>query len=196
MLIRFLCAAAVSPRARRSFTSSPRRYASRTADADDTTRHRRRIQPGGSGRCADAEKEPAHGEREDRLEAGKAIFKSKCSKCHGPGGLGDGPDADPDATEMDLTNPKRAGRNPDGVVLQGSERQGTPEDAIVQGRIDRRADLDRRRLRAVDPQEAVNSPAAVCSSLGRLSGRRARDQEAISENACHAVSVRPGGHIR
>jgi mono/diheme cytochrome c family protein len=54
---------------------------------------------------------------ETTLAAGKAIFKQKCQKCHGPGGLGDGPDADPDASEdMDLTNPKRAERNSDGVV--------------------------------------------------------------------------------
>jgi mono/diheme cytochrome c family protein len=52
------------------------------------------------------------------LAAGKAIFKDKCQKCHGPGGLGDGPDADPDhAADMDLTNPKRAARNDDGTVF-------------------------------------------------------------------------------
>jgi mono/diheme cytochrome c family protein len=52
------------------------------------------------------------------LAAGKAIFGDKCRKCHGPQGLGDGPDADPDyAEEMNLTNPKRAERNPDGVVF-------------------------------------------------------------------------------
>ena len=50
------------------------------------------------------------------LAAGKGIFKDKCQRCHGPGGLGDGPDADPDATDMDLTNPKRAERNDDGTV--------------------------------------------------------------------------------
>jgi mono/diheme cytochrome c family protein len=52
------------------------------------------------------------------LAAGKAIFKDKCQRCHGPGGLGDGPDADPDAMmDMDLTVAKRAERNPDGVVF-------------------------------------------------------------------------------
>src|SRR5687767_9574978 len=52
------------------------------------------------------------------LAAGKAVFKDKCQKCHGPGGLGDGPDADPDAMmDMDLTIAKRAERNPDGVVF-------------------------------------------------------------------------------
>jgi mono/diheme cytochrome c family protein len=40
------------------------------------------------------------------LAAGKTVFKDKCQKCHGPAGLGDGPDADPDSQEdMDLTNP-------------------------------------------------------------------------------------------
>ena len=64
------------------------------------------------------------------LAAGKAIFKDKCSKCHGPGGLGDGPDADPDAENMDLTNAKRAARNDDGTVyykvLNGRKRPKMP----------------------------------------------------------------------
>jgi mono/diheme cytochrome c family protein len=52
------------------------------------------------------------------LAAGKKVFSDKCQKCHGEKGLGDGPDADPDhAEEMNLTNPKRADRNPDGVVF-------------------------------------------------------------------------------
>jgi mono/diheme cytochrome c family protein len=52
------------------------------------------------------------------LATGKAVFKDKCVKCHGQGGLGDGPDADPEHREdMDLTNPKRADRNADGVVF-------------------------------------------------------------------------------
>ena len=67
---------------------------------------------------------------EKTLAAGKAIFKQKCQRCHGPGGLGDGPDADPDATDMDLTNPKRASRNPDGLVyykvLNGRGRPKMP----------------------------------------------------------------------
>jgi mono/diheme cytochrome c family protein len=54
---------------------------------------------------------------EKLLATGKAVFKDKCERCHGPGGLGDGPDADPDASDMDLTNGKRADRNPDGVVF-------------------------------------------------------------------------------
>jgi mono/diheme cytochrome c family protein len=52
------------------------------------------------------------------VATGKAIFGDKCRKCHGPGGLGDGPDADPDATEnMNLTDPKRADQNSDGIVF-------------------------------------------------------------------------------
>jgi mono/diheme cytochrome c family protein len=55
---------------------------------------------------------------EKLLATGKEIYKDKCQRCHGPGGLGDGEDADPDHQEdMDLTNPKRADRNPDGVVF-------------------------------------------------------------------------------
>jgi mono/diheme cytochrome c family protein len=52
------------------------------------------------------------------LVAGRALFKKNCQRCHGPKGVGDGPDADPDnMADMDLTNPKRAARNPDGVVF-------------------------------------------------------------------------------
>ena len=54
---------------------------------------------------------------EQLLATGKAVFKDKCVRCHGPGGVGDGPDADPDAADMDLTNAKRADRNSDGVMF-------------------------------------------------------------------------------
>ena len=64
------------------------------------------------GDDADTKKNPLTAD-DATLATGKSIFKDKCQRCHGPGGLGDGPDAEPDATEMDLTNPKRAGRNPD-----------------------------------------------------------------------------------
>lgn len=52
------------------------------------------------------------------LATGKAVFKDKCSKCHGESAVGDGPDADPEhRKDMDLTDPKRADRNSDGVVF-------------------------------------------------------------------------------
>jgi mono/diheme cytochrome c family protein len=52
------------------------------------------------------------------LVVGRALFQKNCQRCHGPKGIGDGPDADPDnMADMDLTNPKRAERNPDGVVF-------------------------------------------------------------------------------
>ena len=52
------------------------------------------------------------------LAQGKSIFKNKCQKCHGPAGLGDGPDADPDhAEDMDLTKASRAAKNPEGVMF-------------------------------------------------------------------------------
>lgn len=51
------------------------------------------------------------------LATGRAVYKDKCQRCHGSAGLGDGPDADSEHQEdMDLTNPKRADRNVDGVV--------------------------------------------------------------------------------
>ena len=51
------------------------------------------------------------------LAKGKDLYKSKCQKCHGPLGKGDGPEADPDHMPDDLTDPSRAARNPDGVVF-------------------------------------------------------------------------------
>jgi mono/diheme cytochrome c family protein len=52
------------------------------------------------------------------LAQGKTVFKSKCQKCHGTSGLGDGPDADPDHQEdMDLTRASRASKNPEGVMF-------------------------------------------------------------------------------
>ena len=68
------------------------------------------------GEDADSIKNPLSADAAT-LAAGKAVFKDKCAGCHGPAGLGDGPDSEPEArADMDLTNPKRAGRNPDGVV--------------------------------------------------------------------------------
>ena len=82
------------------------------------------------GQDADTKKNPLPADAVT-LAAGKGVYKDKCQKCHGPGGLGDGPDADPDARmDMDLTNPKRAARNPDGVVyykvLNGRKKPKMP----------------------------------------------------------------------
>jgi mono/diheme cytochrome c family protein len=66
---------------------------------------------------ADQEKNPFAGDAK-AIAAGKELFAKKCQRCHGPGGKGDGPDADPDAMQdMDLTVARRAARNPDGVVF-------------------------------------------------------------------------------
>jgi mono/diheme cytochrome c family protein len=52
------------------------------------------------------------------IAAGQKLFASKCQKCHGKLGKGDGPDADPKhKKDMDLTNADRASKNPDGVVF-------------------------------------------------------------------------------
>lgn len=52
------------------------------------------------------------------LAAGKKVFRSKCERCHGIEGKGDGPDAESaHKKDMDLTNPSRVSVNPDGVVF-------------------------------------------------------------------------------
>jgi mono/diheme cytochrome c family protein len=68
------------------------------------------------GEDADTKKNPLPADAAT-LATGKGIYKDKCQRCHGPGGLGDGADADPDARgDMDLTLAKRAARNTDGTV--------------------------------------------------------------------------------
>ena len=51
------------------------------------------------------------------LAKGKEVFKAKCQKCHGVTGQGNGPEADPAHSPGDLTDGKRASRNPDGVMF-------------------------------------------------------------------------------
>ena len=51
----------------------------------------------------------------DVLKKGKGIFTSRCQKCHGPLGKGDGPDADSKNKPADLTA-SNADANPDGVL--------------------------------------------------------------------------------
>ena len=63
------------------------------------------------------EKNPFSGSQE-AVSEGKQLFEKNCKRCHGPSGKGDGPDGDPDHQEdMDLTQARRAVRNPDGVVF-------------------------------------------------------------------------------
>lgn len=52
------------------------------------------------------------------IASGRRLFASKCQRCHGPKGKGDGEDAEPmDLTNMDLTWSGRAYDNPDGIVF-------------------------------------------------------------------------------
>ena len=51
------------------------------------------------------------------LAKGKDLFKSKCQRCHGLAGKGNGPDADPKHKPGDLSDSHRAVRNPDGVMF-------------------------------------------------------------------------------
>ena len=52
------------------------------------------------------------------IAAGKKFYGSKCQRCHGPEGKGNGQDAELKyQQDMNLTVAARAGRNPDGVVF-------------------------------------------------------------------------------
>ena len=52
------------------------------------------------------------------LAGGKKLYTSKCQRCHGLEGKGDGPDGDPEhMDDMDLTVHGRAAKNTDGVVF-------------------------------------------------------------------------------
>ena len=51
------------------------------------------------------------------MAKGQELYKSKCQRCHGASGKGNGPDADPDHSPGDLTDGSRASRNPDGVMF-------------------------------------------------------------------------------
>jgi len=51
------------------------------------------------------------------IARGRGLYQSKCQRCHGPDGTGHGPDADPDHAPADLTDARRASRNPDGVTF-------------------------------------------------------------------------------
>jgi mono/diheme cytochrome c family protein len=52
------------------------------------------------------------------IAAGQKIFGSKCQRCHGKTGKGNGPDSEEKyQKDMDLTVASRADHNPDGVVF-------------------------------------------------------------------------------
>jgi mono/diheme cytochrome c family protein len=101
------------------FVASARQATTSTATPPTTQAPPPRPNPNGWVLPPDAaaEKNPLTGDA-NAVASGKELFKKNCQKCHGPGGKGDGPDAEPDSMQdMDLTNAKRATRNPDGVVF-------------------------------------------------------------------------------
>ena len=51
------------------------------------------------------------------LARGKSLYDAKCRRCHGADGTGHGPESDPDHPAGDLTDARRASRNPDGVMF-------------------------------------------------------------------------------
>jgi mono/diheme cytochrome c family protein len=51
------------------------------------------------------------------LAKGQSLYRSKCQRCHGVEGKGNGPDADLNHAPGDLTDARRSSRNPDGVLF-------------------------------------------------------------------------------
>ena len=51
------------------------------------------------------------------LTRGQSLYKAKCQRCHGVDGAGHGPESDPDHPAGDLTDGRRASRNPDGLMF-------------------------------------------------------------------------------
>jgi mono/diheme cytochrome c family protein len=68
--------------------------------------------PGGA--AAEPNPEPIDAAAIDR---GRRVYREKCQRCHGADGRGRGPDADLDHPPADLTDGRRASRNPDGVMF-------------------------------------------------------------------------------
>lgn len=68
---------------------------------------------------------PAEGPREPNpiaaspevLQKGEKIYRSKCQRCHGKEGKGDGPDADREKPAGNFTDRMRVAFNPDGVMF-------------------------------------------------------------------------------
>lgn len=53
----------------------------------------------------------------DSVRDGLKLYQNKCQRCHGRTGTGNGPDANPEQPAGNLTDPIRAGFNPDGVMF-------------------------------------------------------------------------------
>ena len=51
------------------------------------------------------------------LGKGQRLYRAKCERCHGVDGTGNGPETDPAHPAGDLTDARRASRNPDGVMF-------------------------------------------------------------------------------
>jgi len=63
-----------------------------------------------------AERKSPLKESADTPKKGKSLFESKCARCHGAEGKGNGPYSDPKHPAADLTDPARADVNPEGVM--------------------------------------------------------------------------------
>ena len=88
---------------------------------------------------------------------GKKLFSSKCQRCHGASGKGDGPDGDPaHADDMNLTNPARGHEQPGRRrLLQNLERPLVAQDAdLLRGDL-QGAGVDDRGVRADAPRQVT-----------------------------------------
>jgi len=96
-------------------------YASAFGDHSDRPRQSAPAQNGRDGWTlpanAETEKSPLPA-NPALLANGKKLFNSKCRRCHGDQGKGDGEDAEEKyKKDMDLTVASRADKNPDGVIF-------------------------------------------------------------------------------
>ena len=64
------------------------------------------------------------------LQTGKTVFGSRCQKCHGGEGMGNGPQSDPKPPAADLTDRAQASLNPDGVLFYKVWNGGSPMPAF------------------------------------------------------------------
>ena len=53
----------------------------------------------------------------DAIAKGRSVYRAKCQRCHGADGAGNGPEADPGHPPANLTDARRASRNPEGVLF-------------------------------------------------------------------------------
>jgi mono/diheme cytochrome c family protein len=108
------------------------------------------------------------------LARGQRLYRSKCQGCHGVHGKGDGPDADPKHVPADLTDARRASRNPDGVMFY----------KIWNGRANPKMPAMKGDLERIDVWTVVHYVKRLRRSDAPTSGRRAGGEVPINRTGC------------